>query len=303
MIPKQTSNLCLWFAERFTRAKASLQHSWDRQSYMTYQLTGKIAVISGAGGAIGGEIAKAFAEEGIAVAIWDISLDHACRKRDEILASGGKALAVQCDVTQKASVISAAESTLAEFGTIDILVNGAGGSRKQTTTSPELEFFDIEPEAMQSVLALNYMSAVLPSQVVGRVFVEKGIGVILNISSIAGISPLTRAISYSDGKAATNSFTKWLAIHMAQNYSPMIRVNAIAPGFMLTEQNRFLLIDEKSGERTARGEQILQQVPMSRYGDPQEIVGAALWLVSEHASFVTGAVIPVDGGYSAFSGV
>ena len=270
---------------------------------MTYQLRGKVAVITGAGGAICGEIAKAFAGEGMSVAIWDLSFDAACQRRDEIRSVGGQAIAVECDVTQKPSVVSAVETTLAEYGTIDILVNGAGGSRKETTTSPDLEFFDIAPDDMQTVLALNYLSAVIPSQVIGKVFAEKRSGVILNISSIAGILPLTRAISYSDGKSAANSFTKWLAVHLVQNYSPNIRVNAIAPGFMLTEQNRFLLVDEKTGQTTERGRQILKHVPMARYGEPREIVGAALWLVSENASFVTGAVIPIDGGFTAFSGV
>ncbi len=270
---------------------------------MNYHLTGKVAVITGAGGAICGEIAKAFADEGISVAIWDISFDTACRKRDQICFSGGKAIAVKCDATDKASVTSAVKETLVEYGTIDILINGAGGSRKETTTSSELEFFDIEPEAMKAVFSLNYLSAVIPSQAVGRIFAEKKSGVILNISSIAGILPLTRAISYSDGKAATNSFTRWLAVHIAQNYSPNIRVNAIAPGFMLTEQNTFLLVDKKTGEMTERGKQILKSVPMARYGEPREIIGAALWLVSDSASFVTGLVLPIDGGYTAFSGV
>jgi NAD(P)-dependent dehydrogenase (short-subunit alcohol dehydrogenase family) len=138
---------------------------------------------------------------------------------------------------------------------------------------------------------------------VGPIFVEKNAGVILNITSIAGILPLTRSISYSNAKAAGNSFTRWLAVHMAQTYSENIRVNAVAPGFMLTEQNRFLLVDEATGEITERGRQIIKSVPMARYGKPQEITGAALWLLSEQASFVTGAVIPVDGGLTAFSGV
>jgi NAD(P)-dependent dehydrogenase (short-subunit alcohol dehydrogenase family) len=216
---------------------------------------------------------------------------------------GGNAIAVQCDACEKSSVATALKETLSEFATIDILVNGAGGSRKETTTSDELAFFDINPQDMKAVLSLNYLSAVIPSQAVGRIFAEKKSGVILNISSIAGILPLTRAISYCDGKAAVNSFTRWLAVHMAQNYSPEIRVNAVAPGFILTDQNRFLLIDENTGAITERGKQILKSVPTARYGEPREIVGAALWLVSDAAGFVTGAVIPVDGGYSAFSGV
>ncbi|HEB29283.1 MAG TPA: SDR family oxidoreductase [Spirochaetes bacterium] len=166
-----------------------------------------------------------------------------------------------------------------------------------------MDFFNIEPENLNKVMNLNYMSAVIPSQAAGRVFAEKRSGVILNISSIAGISPLTRAIGYSSGKAAMNNFTQWLAVHMAQNYSPEIRVNAIAPGFMLTEQNKFLLIEKDTGKMTERGKKIIGFVPMARLGNPAEITGAALWLVSDQASFVTGAVVPVDGGFTAYSGV
>lgn len=270
---------------------------------MNYRLSGKVAVITGAGGVICGEIARAYAGQGISVAIWDISLDAAQRMAEEIRSSGGNAMAIECDASEKRSVAFALKETVAEYGTVDILVNGAGGSRRETTTSQELTFFDIAPQEMKAVLSLNYLSMVIPSQAVGRIFAEKGSGVILNISSIAGILPLTRAISYSDGKAAANSFTRWLAVHMAQEYSPNIRVNAIAPGFIVTEQNRFLLIKEKTQEMTERGKQIIKNVPAARYGKPEEIVGAALWLVSDSASFVTGAVIPIDGGYSAFSGV
>lgn len=270
---------------------------------MHYSFENKIAIISGAGGIICGGIASALAKEGASVAIWDLSLEAACKKSEEIVHAGGRALAVQCDVTDKTAVDRALKQTLDEFGTVDILINGAGGSRKQTTTSPELSFFDIDPADMESVMAINYMSAVVPSQAIGRIFAEKQSGVILNISSVAGISPLTRAISYSNGKAATNSFTQWLAVHMAKEYSPRIRVNAIAPGFVLTEQNRFLLIDEKTGNITKRGNEILQNVPAGRYGEPAEIVGAVLWLVSDQASFVNGAIIPVDGGFTAFCGV
>ncbi len=270
---------------------------------MNYNLKDKVAAITGAGGAICGEIAKAFAAEGVSTAIWDISIDAACKKRDEILSAGGRAIAVECNATDKTSVASTLEETLAEYGDIDILVNGAGGGGKEATTSPGLEFFDIEPEAMNAAVSLNYMSAVIGSQAVGRIFAQRQSGVILNISSVAGFLPLTRAISYSNAKAATNNFTRWLAVHMARNYSPKIRVNAIAPGFILTGQNKFLLIDEKSGEMTERGRQIIENVPMARYGLAEEITGAALWLVSDMAGFVTGAVIPVDGGFTAFSGV
>lgn len=268
-----------------------------------YKLDGKKAVITGAGGAICGEIASALAREGAAIAIWDISREAGAKKRDEIIAAGGKAIAAECNAMDKESVKAALCRTLDEFGTVDILVNGAGGSRRETSTSPELSFFDLEPEAMTSVISLNYMTSVVPSQAVGKVFAEKGRGVILNITSIAGLRPLTKTVSYSNGKAAANSFTQWLAVHMAQNYSPEIRVNAIAPGFILTDQNRFLLVDKETGGMTERGKQILNHVPMGRYGKPEEIVGAALWLVSEMAGFVTGSVVIIDGGFTAFSGV
>lgn len=270
---------------------------------MDYHLTGKVAVVTGGGGAICGEIAKALAIEGVSVAIWDLEKDKAEDKAGQIRAGGGIALAVECDVTKRDSVAAAVQTTLQAYSTIDLLVNGAGGGLKNATTSSEKSFFDILPEDMAAGFALNYMSAVFPSQCIGRIFTEKKSGVILNITSIAGILPLTRAISYSDAKAAANSFTKWLAVHMAQNYSVNIRVNAIAPGFILTDQNRFLLIDEKTGELTERGRQIFRSVPMARFGKVQEIADAALWLLSDQASFVTGAVIPVDGGYTAFSGV
>ena len=263
----------------------------------------KVAVVTGAGGAICGEIAVALASEGAFVAVWDISQPAAKRTVQEISSVGVVAIAVECDVTDRASVTAATEKVLGEWGTVDILVNGAGGVHKNSTTSPDLEFFDIDQQSLMEGLSLNYLSAVIPSQVVGKVFAGKGSGAILNISSIAGIHPLTRALTYSNAKAALISFTQWLAVHMAQNYSPKIRVNAIAPGFMLTDQNRFLLVDEKTGELTDRGRVVLNHVPMGRFGEPKEIVGAALWLVSGSANFVTGAVIPVDGGFTAFSGV
>ena len=269
---------------------------------MEYGISGKIAVVTGAGGAICGEIAKGLAVEGAYVAIWDISTAAGEARRDEIVSAGGRSISLECDVKDEKSVARALADTVSEFGTIDILVNGAGGSRKETTTSPDLSFFDIEQDAMREVMALNYLGTVIPSQAVGRIFADKKSGVILNITSVAGLTPLTRALSYCNGKAAANSFTRWLAVHMAREYAPGIRVNAIAPGFILTDQNRFLLLDA-NGETTSRGRQIVDAVPMSRYGEPREIVGAALWLVSDMAGFVTGTVIPVDGGFTASSGV
>lgn len=266
-------------------------------------LRGQVAVVTGGGGAICGAMALALAESGVSVAVWDRSVEAAQRVVDAIAARGGIAAAVTCDVLKSDEVARATQDTMAAFGRIDILINGAGGSRKEATTSPELPFFDIGSEALMQTLALNYAGLVLPSQAVGRIFAERRAGVILNIASIAGVLPLTRAVAYSNGKAAAISFTKWLAVHMAQTYSPAIRVNAIAPGFVLTDQNRFLLSDERTGEPTERGRRIIGATPMGRYGEPDEMVGAALWLVSDAARFVTGAVIPVDGGFTAYAGV
>ena len=268
---------------------------------MNLGLRNKRAVVTGAGGAIGGAIARSLSEEGAAVAVWDISPEKAADTAAAIGENG--ALAVACDVTDKKDIAGAMRKSLDFLGGLDILVNCAGGSRKSTTTSDELAFFDIGDDDMRSVLDLNYLSTVMLSQEAGRIFAGQKSGTILNISSIAGILPVTRAISYSDGKAAVNSFTRWLAVHMASNYAGDIRVNAIAPGFLLTEQNRFLLIDEKTGGATPRGETVIRQVPMARYGSPPEIASAAVFLVSEQASFITGTVLTVDGGLTASLGV
>lgn len=266
-------------------------------------LAGKTACITGAGGTICGAIARALGQTGCRVAIWDINRESAQATVDTITASGGQAVAGQCDAANRADVERTARETVAAYGGIDILINGAGGGYKTATTAPDLSFFDITAENIEGAFGLNYMATVIPSQVVGKRFADQKRGVILNIASIGGVRPLTRAIGYSNAKAAVVSFTQWLAVHMAREYSPQIRVNALAPGFVLTDQNRFLLVDEKTGQPTARGKLITEQVPMGRYAEPGEMVGAALWLVSDAASFVTGAVVPVDGGLLAGLGV
>jgi len=195
------------------------------------------------------------------------------------------------------------DRVLQAFGRVDALINGAGGNNPRATTGPSTDFFSIPPEAIRFVFDLNLLGTILPSQVFGRVMADQGGGNILNISSMNAFRPLTRIPAYSAAKAAISNFTQWLAVHMAQEYSPDIRVNAIAPGFFLTEQNRFLLTDKESGELTARGTSIISHTPMGRFGKPEDLLGAVLWLLSPASSFVTGAVIPVDGGFGAFSGV
>jgi NAD(P)-dependent dehydrogenase (short-subunit alcohol dehydrogenase family) len=191
---------------------------------------------------------------------------------------------------------------LANFGRVDILINGAGGNKSQATTNPEQSFFDLPADALRWVFDLNLMGTILPSQVFGKIMAEQKSGVILNISSMNAFRPLTRIAAYSAAKAGVSNFTQWLAVHMAQTYSPHIRVNAIAPGFFVGEQNRRLLLND-DGSLTPRGQSIISHTPMARFGNPDDLLGTILWLVSPASAFVTGTVIPVDGGFSAFSGV
>ena len=189
------------------------------------------------------------------------------------------------------------------FGRVDMLINGAGGNKREATTAADLSFFDLPADAIQWVFDLNFVGTLLPCQIFGSQMAEQGEGIILNISSMNALRPLTRIPAYSAAKAAVSNFTQWLAVHMAQEYSPRIRVNAIAPGFFLTEQNRFLLTDRETGELTPRGQTILAHTPMDRFGDPGELVGATIWLLSPASDFVTGIVVPIDGGFSAYGGV
>jgi NAD(P)-dependent dehydrogenase (short-subunit alcohol dehydrogenase family) len=268
-----------------------------------FGMDGKVAVVTGGGGVLCGVLSQALAQAGAKVAVLDLFPEAARRVVDNITASGGKALALRCDVLDKASIETAAERVLDAFGRVDILVNGAGGNKKEATTAPDLSFFDLPTDAVRWVFDLNFIGSLLPSQVFGRLMAAQGEGVILNISSMNAFRPLTRIPAYSAAKAAVSNFTQWLAVHLAQGYSPRIRVNAIAPGFFLTEQNRFLLTDEATGELTPRGQAIIAHTPMSRFGDPEDLIGTTLWLLSAASGFVTGIVVPVDGGFSAFGGV
>jgi len=206
-------------------------------------------------------------------------------------------------VLDKESLQALCQATLDAFGRVDILINGAGGAKPEATTSDSLSFFDLPQDAVQWVFDLNFLGSFVPCQVFGRHMVGQGGGNILNISSMGADRPLTRSVAYSAAKAAISNFTQWLAVHMAQNYSQEIRVNALAPGFFLTEQNRFLLLDKESGELTPRGQSIIAHTPLGRFGKPEDLVGTVLWLLSDGAAFVHGIVVPVDGGFSAFSGV
>jgi len=252
-----------------------------------FNIKGKVIVITGAGGVLCGTMARALAKAGAKIAVLSLTEAHAKKAADEIKSKGGRAIAVQCDVLDKNSLERAHEKTIAELGEIDILINGTGGNRKEATTSEDLSF----------------LGMFLTTQVVAKDMAQKGRGIILNISSMNAFRPLTDIPVYSAAKAAVSNFTQWLAVYVCQNYSKDIRVNAIAPGFFLTGQNRFLLTDGKTGKLTDRGKIIIEHTPMGRFGQPEDLIGTVMWLLSDAAKFVTGVVVPVDGGFSAFSGV
>jgi NAD(P)-dependent dehydrogenase (short-subunit alcohol dehydrogenase family) len=215
----------------------------------------------------------------------------------------GAILAMAADVVKRESVEKAKEEVLAAYKRIDCLINGAGGNSPKATTHANQSFFQLPEEGLREVTELNLLGTILPSQVFGKLMAEQQAGVILNITSVNSLRPLTRIPAYAAAKAAVTSFTQWLAVHMAQEYSPNIRVNAIAPGFFLTEQNRFLLADEKSGELTERGRSIIEHTPMRRFGQPEDLIGTVLFLLSPASEFMTGAVVYVDGGFTAYAGV
>ena len=268
-----------------------------------FNLENKVGVLTGGGGILCSSMSRALARAGVSIAVLDISLEAAQKAVDDIKAEGGKALAVTCDVLDKASIDSASQSVLANYGRVDFLVNGAGGNKTEATTGPDLSFFDLPPDAVRWVFNLNFLGTLLSCQVFGKIMVKQGEGVILNISSMNAFRPLTRIPAYSGAKASVSNFTQWLAVHMAQEYSPKIRVNALAPGFFLTDQNHYLLIDPQTGELTDRGQTIIDHTPQGNFGNPEDLLGAMLWLLSPASQFVTGIVVPVDGGFSAFSGV
>ncbi|MHC4694022.1 MAG: SDR family oxidoreductase [Planctomycetota bacterium] len=268
-----------------------------------FDVKDKVIVITGAGGVLCGTMATALAQAGAKIAVLDIDEVAAAEVTDEIISSQGQAIAVKCDVLDKKSIETAQEKVTKELGQVDILINGAGGNKKEATTSPDMSFFDLPSEAIRFVFDLNFIGTLLPTQVFGKQMTDNGSGVILNVSSMNAFRPLTKIAAYSAAKAAVSNFTQWLAVHVCQNYSKDIRVNAIAPGFFLTEQNRFLLTDETTGELTDRGKTIIDHTPMGRFGEPEELIGTVIWLLSDAAKFVNGVVIPVDGGFSAFSGV
>jgi len=268
-----------------------------------FSLQGSTAVITGGSGALGSGMARALASAGAHVAILSLHIESAMKVVETIRAEGGQAIGIACSVNDQTALEQAVAQITDNLGPVDLLVNAAGGNNPLATTSETRSFFDLDIEGVNSVLTLNLMGTMQSCRAFGRGMAERKHGCIINITSMSAIRPLTRIPAYSAAKAATTNFTQWLAVHMAQEYSPHIRVNAIAPGFFLTEQNRFLLTDAQSGELTQRGQTIINQTPMGRLGTPDDLIGALVWLASPASAFVTGIVVPVDGGFSSFGGV
>lgn len=280
-------------------------------SYMDIlNIKDKVAVVTGGGGVLCSEMAKALAANGVKTVIIDLNKDAAESVAREIENEYGiTALGLSANVLERSSLEAAKKEIHNKFGPVDILVNGAGGNSPTATTkvekmlgteNPEDTFFGLQTEGFDKVFDLNFKGTLIPSIVYAEDMIRRRSGVIVNISSMNSYRPLTKIAAYSAAKAAVNNFTQWLAVHFSMTG---IRVNAIAPGFLLTNQNRFLLVDEKSGEPTPRARKILNSTPMERYGTPDELTGTLLYLVSGMSKFVTGVVIPVDGGFSAYSGV
>lgn len=275
-------------------------------------LSGKVCVITGGAGVIGLALVKALASVNVKVAIADINRETAEKVAAEVsAASGATIIGVEANVLDKASLEQARTVIHEKLGEIDILINGAGGNHPMATTkveqieesnidNPEDTFYGLQMEGFDKVFNLNFKGTVLPSMVFTQDMLKRRKGVILNISSMNSYKPLTKIPAYSAAKASVNNFTEWLAVHLAK---VGIRVNAIAPGFFITNQNRFLVLDEKTGGYSPRGNKIVSSTPMGKFGEPEDLQGTTLFLLSDISSFITGIVIPVDGGYSAYGGV
>ena len=268
----------------------------------SFNLEGKIAVITGGGGVLAGTVAESLVQAGVKIALLDLRGEQAEQKAAALRAKGGTVIGWEANVLDPNSLEKVKTEILAQWGRVDILLNAAGGNQAGATIMPDQTIFDVDLKALAGVMDLNFQGTVIPSLVFGKQMAEQKQGVIINFSSMTVSRALTRVVGYSAGKAAMENFTRWMAVEMAKKFGEGIRVNAIAPGFFIGDQNRRLLLNE-DGSLTARGETIIRQTPMGRFGEAEEINGTIHWLASEAARFITGVVIPIDGGFSAFSGV
>jgi NAD(P)-dependent dehydrogenase (short-subunit alcohol dehydrogenase family) len=275
-----------------------------------FDLKGRVAAITGGAGALCGTMARGLGELGVKVAILDLNLENAKKQEKAIIDEGGEAKAFACDVLDESAIQKVYDNICGLWGTPDFLINGAGGNNPRGTTENEFlergdldkadlkTFFDMDLDGFNFVFSLNFIGTFLPTKVFARGMVENGEGAVVNVSSMCALAPLTKVAAYSAAKAAVANFTRWLAVHFSHTG---IRVNALAPGFFMTEQLRFLHVDQKTGEYTPRAKKVIAHTPMGRYGEPEDLVGTVVWLLSEASKFVTGIVVPIDGGFSSYS--
>ena len=269
-----------------------------------FSVSGKVVAVTGAAGVIYATVSKALAANGAKVAMLDILGEKVRQLAEEIRAAGGQAIGVECNVLEAGSVRAALETIVKEFGTCDALINGAGGNRKGATVPTDGRFTEVPLEELEKVFQLNYTGTVLPSQIFAAYFAEKGTGCIINTSSMSALAPLTNVGGYSNAKAAVTNFTRWLAVQVKLDFPEAdIRVNEIAPGFLDTTQNHRLLYEEDDKTLTKRGQSIIAHTPMGRFGDPEELVGPIILLLSQAGSFLHGVTLCVDGGFNVYSGV
>ncbi|MGC1243632.1 MAG: SDR family oxidoreductase [Chryseosolibacter sp.] len=267
-----------------------------------FDISGKTAVITGGTGVLGGAMAMGLAMAGAHVVVLGRKKENGDALLTKIQEAGKKAMFVQADVLDAEQLSAAKEKILKEHKTIDILINAAGGNMPGAVIMPEQNFFDLKIDEFQKVVDLNLLGTVLPTKIFCDVMARQRKGVVINIASMSSFRPITRVVGYSAAKAAIDNFTGWLAIEMAKKFGEGIRVNAIAPGFFITEQNRRLLTNE-DGSYTARGQAAINSTPFARFGVPEELIGTLIWLCSDASKFVTGVDIPVDGGFNVFCGV
>lgn len=267
-----------------------------------FNLQGKVVVITGGAGVLATAFGNSLSRAGCKIVILDLSKEKARERAKELKNSGGEAVGIAVNVLDESSLQGAKSKILAKYGRIDALINGAGGNMPGATIGPDQTFFDLKLDDLRKVMDLNFIGSVLPTMVFGKVMADQKVGTVLNISSMAAGPVITRVMGYSASKAGISNFTQWLATEMAQKFGEGIRVNAIAPGFFIGEQNRRLLTNE-DGTYTERGNDVIRKTPMGRFGVAEELSGAVMYLLSDTSKFVTGVVLPIDGGFSAFSGV
>lgn len=269
-----------------------------------FSVKDKVAFFTGGGGILASAISEGLGKAGAKIVLTDINEKALMAQVEKLKSMGITAEGFVMNALEKENVKEVAEKVKNMFGKIDILLNAAGGNIPEAVTSDKVTFWDLPVESIQKVVNINlFAGAIIPSQIIGKMMVENPDGgVIINFASMSSFRPLTRVVGYSAAKAAVANFTQWLAVYVAREFSPKVRVNAIAPGFLITNQNRYLLLNE-DGSLTPRGKAVIEHTPMGRFGEPEELIGTIIWLASPASSFVTGAVIPIDGGFNAFSGV